>query len=479
MTTATQDDEDKDERPLYLQLLVPRQPKHRRAGTVAPQVSAEQASRYATKALVDEVDQLASAPEGRRNDQLNTAAFNLAQLVAGGYLEHTAAWDALYGTALAIGLSHSETQGTLRSAFTAGERQPRLVAEVHGYTPPPATVLLDPAPTLSTQEGASGEATDDAADDAAELARVIDQRFPALNWEELWADKTTDEWIAEPLLPARRLVALFSPPKMGKSLLMLEVAVCVSRGTEVLGVSVARAHTVLYVDFENDPRGDVRSRLQAMGYTPHQLENLKYLSFPQLAYLDTAMGGVELLAVARHYGAEVVVIDTISRAVQGEENDNDTWLSFYRQTGLRLKNAGIACIRLDHTGKDASKGMRGGSAKYGDVDAVWAMTQLSESTFRLECTANRLPITEKLLTVKRLTEPLRHRVDLSGVEGSARECVDALATLGVPPMATHDQIAEALEDNGITFGRNVRARAYHLRREQARAAQGITTLEDR
>jgi hypothetical protein len=28
----------------------------------------------------------------------------------------------------------------------------------------------------------------------------------------------------------------------------------------------------------------------------------------------------------------VVVIDTISRAVGGEENDNDTWLNFYQYT---------------------------------------------------------------------------------------------------------------------------------------------------
>jgi hypothetical protein len=59
-----------------------------------------------------------------------------------------------------------------------------------------------------------------------------------------------------------------------------------------------------------------------------------------------------------------VVIDTVSRAIDGEENSNDTWLN----------QLGIAMIRLDHSGKDETKGMRGGSAKSGDVDAVWLST---------------------------------------------------------------------------------------------------------
>ena len=45
---------------------------------------------------------------------------------------------------------------------------------------------------------------------------------------------------------------------------MLEIAVGIARGTEVLGVTPDRPRNVLYVDFENDPRGDIRSRLEAM-----------------------------------------------------------------------------------------------------------------------------------------------------------------------------------------------------------------------
>lgn len=160
------------------------------------------------------------------------------------------------------------------------------------------------------------------------------------------------------------------------------------------------------------------------------------LSFPSLAALDTH-GADELLACIGAYDCEVVVIDTVSRSIRGEENENDTWLNFYRATGLALKQAGVALVRLDHTGKDETKGQRGGSAKSGDVDAVWRMSKVSETTFRLDCEAARLPIAEKTIVIHRETSPqLHHRVDANGRMAAWSAKVDELVALldsgGIP-----------------------------------------------
>ena len=73
-------------------------------------------------------------------------------------------------------------------------------------------------------------------------------------------------------------------------------------------------------------------------------------------------------------GAQVVVIDTTGRAVEGEENSADTYREFARTTGLSLKAAGIAMLRTDHAGKDKGRsGQRGSSAKNDDVDLVYHM----------------------------------------------------------------------------------------------------------
>lgn len=308
--------------------------------------------------------------------------------------------------------------------------------------------------------------------EAEEAARAaVREAFPAINWQELWDDDSEEEWIIEPILPARRLVALYSAPKVGKSLLMLEIGVCISRGSEILGYTPPRPFRVLYVDFENDPKGDVRTRLQAMGYGPGDLDNLFYLSFPTLAALDSAAGAEQLLAAIDAYAAEVVVIDTVSRAVSGDENENDTWLAFYRNTGLALKQARVALIRLDHSGKDETKGQRGGSAKSGDVDAIWRMSKISDTTFTLTCEAARIQIAEKTLTLHRETSPrLRHRVDAAGAAAAYEVKVDAvirwLDDNGIPDDAANREVRQALADGGQRYGKPVTEEAVRRRKQR-------------
>jgi len=337
--------------------------------------------------------------------------------------------------------SHYNHDGDMNAAAKALARD--------GYGTP-LVALADLAPWEYT---APGEQPGDEVDEAR-AGLWVEGNLQQLDWHALWADETEEEWIVEPLLPARRLVALYSAPKVGKSLLMLELAAAVATGREVLGVTPTRRH-VLYVDFENDPRGDIRERLQAMNYTPDDLDWLHYLSFPTLAALDTERGSKELLAAVEHYAAEVVFVDTVSRSVQGEENENDTWLKFYRHTGLKLKQAGVALMRLDHSGKDVTKGQRGGSAKVGDVDAVWRMSAVTETKFRLECEAHRFPISEPTIIIDRCLRPLRHAVDTGG-KGSATEAKRAkiialLDTLEVPRDASRTVARKALQGSGLTM----------------------------
>jgi hypothetical protein len=225
----------------------------------------------------------------------------------------------------------------------------------------------------------------------------------------------------------------------------------------VLGTKPPEPIRTLYVDFENDPRGDVRERLQAMGFGPGDLDNLCYLSFPNLGKLDTQRGADELMAAIAYYGCEVVVIDTVSRSIEGDENENDTWLSFYRHTGLRLKQAEVALIRLDHSGKDESKGQRGGSAKSGDVDAVWRMSKRSDDVYDLICEANRFPVGENRLTLRREEEPLRHVVDSRAVKDLQAQVIQWMADAKVPrdKSLTMKEVQDLVRDAGHTFSNAV------------------------
>ncbi len=76
-------------------------------------------------ALADELEQLARATEGARNETLNRAAFKLFQIVAKGNLEEILVRDELTAAALKLGLDLPEIEATLASAASAGGESPR------------------------------------------------------------------------------------------------------------------------------------------------------------------------------------------------------------------------------------------------------------------------------------------------------------------------------------------------------------------
>lgn len=409
----------------------------------------------------------AMAPNTGRNHALNKAAYTAFRYVLAGHLDGHHCVEVLKDAALECGLGNGEIEATLGSAQRGAQRD--------GPAEPPVTgspVTRDPFDGLEV-DPVTGEVLpplevrmEDLS--AEQRSALIRKNLPTIDWHALWADESEEEWIVEPILPARRLIALYSAPKVGKSLLLLELCCAIATGRDVLGVSIDRPRAVLYVDFENDPKADVRERLQAMGYGPDDLTNLHYLSFPTLGALDSERGGHELMAAIEEYECEVCVIDTVSRAIEGEENENDTWLAFYRHTGLRMKQAGVALIRLDHAGKDETKGQRGGSAKSGDVDAVWRLSRVNDTTYKLDCEAARMPILEKTLVLHREVMPLRHRVDGLGRAAvndiQVADHLEMLKRADVPLDLGRDKARAWLKDKGFKASNGPLSQAIQKRR---------------
>jgi putative DNA primase/helicase len=82
-------------------------------------------SRRAAAALWAEVAALRASPKGKRNNQLNVAAFSMGQLIMEGAIGRAEVEDALKGAALAAGLKADEIRATLDSGLGAGQAQPR------------------------------------------------------------------------------------------------------------------------------------------------------------------------------------------------------------------------------------------------------------------------------------------------------------------------------------------------------------------
>lgn len=430
----------------------------------------DRATGYASAALKGEADNVASAPEGTRNHALNKAAWKMGRLVEAGLIDGHTVIDTLSAAARDTGLPSGEIAQTVGRAVHDGQAKQYQPATSIGAPQADLVTEVD-AQSLrgaaSEPQKASQEAVFQEVEEVTE--EDIDTLFPILDWHELWGRPVVDDWIIEPILRRGKAIVLYSPPKVGKSLLTLEVAAGVATGRRVLGQQ-CQARRVLYVDFENDPEDDVRTRLQDMGYEPDHLDNLRYLSFPAMAPLDTETGGRQILAVAKRHQAEVVVIDTLSRAVAGKENDNDTYLDLYRHTVLQCKRAGIAFMRLDHSGKDAERGMRGASAKESDVDAVWKLSviDVENETLELECTHSRKKLADRTVVLRRVDTPrlthLRDDTGPTGPEVKAQALVAHLERLGVPREAGRGLASDNLKRAGVAFARADLEEALRLRK---------------
>ena len=125
---------------------------------------------YAETAFAEEVERVASAPEGTRNDTLNRAAFALGQLVAVGALDENEVWDALFDAALDAGLSKGETARTVESGLTAGMANPRRAS--HARAPERTADQLRAWVSTQTWHGKAGASRRAVALALAERART-------------------------------------------------------------------------------------------------------------------------------------------------------------------------------------------------------------------------------------------------------------------------------------------------------------------
>ena len=288
-----------------------------------------------------------------------------------------------------------------------------------------------------------------------------------INWDEFWSAKTIpQEWLIEPIVAAGRQTAIYSAAKTGKSLLALDVSAAAATGGSVLGREPKEPLDVLYLDWEMT-QDDVRERLNHLGYTPDDdLSRLHYSLLPSIPALDTEFGGEVLLEEALRAKAQVVVIDTVCRAVAGGESDADTFRAFYRYTGQRLKAAGIALLRLDHQGKDKTQGQRGSSAKVDDPDIVFRLSKSDSHTLKLSCTHSRVPWAPTEVMLLREDEPhLRHRQQDGVLPHAVQECMRLLTELEVSVDATLKDTVAALRAAGRGTRRETVVAAQKARRE--------------
>lgn len=277
--------------------------------------------RWGQRVLDGEIAAVATAEEGQRNHTLFNSACKVFEAVKGGHIDEEVAWSHLESVGTRIGLDDHEVSRTLDSAW---ER-------------------TSPRDPLERDE-------DEEVDPGGEP-------FEALGLDEL-ANIPPPSYILPRRVP-EGLTLLVGPAKTGKTFLAIDWAATIA----------ALVGPVLY--FTGEGRKGLARRVLAWSRA-HPYANLSGLRVVQTApqILDPAQVQA-LYATVRRHRPRLVVVDTLSRATVGaDENDATAWTRAIQVTD-HLRDAYDASTLLVHHTNASGTRPRGHTSLDGAVDAMW------------------------------------------------------------------------------------------------------------
>ena len=191
-----------------------------------------------------------------------------------------------------------------------------------------------------------------------------------LTWMADAKPQVSRNYLIKGLLTAGGASVVYGDSNTGKTFVALEMAYRVAAGIELNGRKVKQG-TVIYIAAEGGRM--VENRLSVLRKEFGKDAPLAIL--PQtINLLDSKtdrLGLLKLIAdVSESHGEVVlVVIDTLSRAIAGgEENSSKDMTAFINTVDQIREQSGAAVLVVHHTGKDSGKGSRGHSSLRAAVD---------------------------------------------------------------------------------------------------------------
>lgn len=199
-------------------------------------------------------------------------------------------------------------------------------------------------------------------------------RFRLLSGLDL-AERTNTRWIVKGLFPSEGLVALYGPSGSGKSFLAFDLAAAIARGARWFGMKINNS-PVVYVALEGE--GGYKNRLAAWELE-HKETISEKMNFILQPFKLTETQDVEEISkvLPKHC---VVIIDTLNRAAPttDENSSKDMGVLLEASKALQAKINGLI-ILVAHTGKDATRGLRGHSSLFAALDGAIEIVKSNEN----------------------------------------------------------------------------------------------------
>lgn len=313
-------------------------------------------------------------------------------------------------------------------------------------------------------------------DGLAELLKTehnAPQRFRPVSASEL-ASRPPVRWRVRDVLPLEGIAAVYGPPSCGKSFLALDLLAAIAAGRAWFACRV-RPAPVLYIGLEGE--AGIAQRVRAHQARHGIADGMRFLLAP--LDLRQPQDRADIVQAARAAGLAggVLCIDTLAASAPGmDENASADMGEIIAALKALQAELGGLVLAVHHTGKDATKGLRGHSSLLGALDAAIEVTRTEDRRewrtakskdgsdgdahpFRLEVVELETdedgePVTSCVVAPEERAADALRRVNLPA-GGNQRVIFDALRDLlrearrfgmaGAPPTRPCIELEEAIE----------------------------------
>lgn len=224
-----------------------------------------------------------------------------------------------------------------------------------------------------------------------DAATILKTEYPPIDWV-----------VPDYLAPG--LTFLVGKPKVGKSWLALQLALSVLTGGRMFEKDLKRGRVLILALEDNERRLNDRMKKQGWQVNPGSVDFMMSDVFREQITALNAGGGKRLLKFIEKNRYRVVIVDTFSRSIQGDQLDAGEMTEAIGPLQQYALNKGVALVIIDHMPKNAPSQnpidhIYGSVGKAGVTDSLWGLyKEQGRAGAKLAITGRDVAETELKLT---------------------------------------------------------------------------------
>lgn len=213
-------------------------------------------------------------------------------------------------------------------------------------------------------------------------------------------------YLIKDMIPQEGLGVVYGPPGSYKTFATIDLAIHLAIGREFSGRRIKKK-AVCYIAGEGLGSFNMRTlawqmlNIKDKGSAEYQDLQRNFFVIPRAMNISLKVNSEisEIIKIIKKHNAEaesngaepvgMIVIDTLSRCFDGDENSTRDMQEFSKACNEIIKATGVTILVIHHCGKNGALGGRGSSVLLGDCDFEFSIMKSANLQYDLICTKQK------------------------------------------------------------------------------------------